>query len=724
MRNMSTLRRSATGAAGRPLRPVRSPADPRAGRIPGLDGLRAIAVVAVLAFHLWPTIVPGGYLGVDVFFVISGFLITTLLLRERRSGGATDLVGFWRRRIRRLIPALVLVVVTSIAVARVVSGGLLVNIHRQVLGAATFSTNWVEIIAGGDYFDQTAPSLFLTFWSLAVEEQFYLLWPMAFVVMVALVEHSGRRRHVVWPIPVVLGIGSAVLMALMYESADSASRVYYGTDTHSFGIMFGVALAFAFAGPTRPMSTGWWKRSRPWLGPVALVGLIPMIFLLDSESSFAYRGGIVLASLLTLVVVAVMPGEETLLVRLFHARPLVWIGERSYGIYLWHWPVLLILTAALPATAPGELLSPARAAAVLGITFGLSELSFRFIEVKVIKGGFAALWSGAGTSHASGATGRGHSGSSRPVRGSVTRGAPARGSLVPVPFRSDSTGPGRRVAFGSFTVLVCIALVGLVTAPRTSDAEEAVAAGQALIDSQQPLEPVSGNAINGSGTPTADGSTAATTGDGAETDPGGGGSTGTEGDGDGGPEDAGAAEVAGSAEEAEEIGSEADGAQVSGDRIIGLGDSVMSGVASGLYQKFPGIYIDAKPNRQWPAAVPIVDSLLSAGTMREVVVLQFGTNAGLNGDKSKAALRKILDELGPDRLVVLFTVVGVSSWVPSTNEMLRSIAAEHPNAVIADWNQKVRENPGLLHDDRTHPNMAGMTAYGDLLAETIASARR
>lgn len=693
------MTRAVASTTGRRTRPVVSPADPRAGRIPGLDGLRAVAVMAVLAFHLWPTIVPGGYLGVDVFFVISGFLITTLLLRERRSGGATDLVGFWRRRVRRLIPALVIVVVSSIAVARIVSGGLLVNIHRQVLGAMTFSTNWVEIIAGGDYFDQTAPSLFLTFWSLAVEEQFYLVWPAIFVVLVAVMEHSGRRRHQLWPVPLALAIGSAALMASMYGSTDSASRVYYGTDTHSFGIMLGVSLAFAFSRPIRPMSTDWWRRSRGWLGPVALAGLIPMILFLDSESSFAYRGGILLASLLTLVVVAVMPGEETLLVRLFHLKPLVWIGERSYGIYLWHWPVLLIVTAALPPTAPGELLSPWVALTVLGITFGLSELSFRFVEVKVIKGGFAALWS------------RPQPRERRGVRAAAHRTAPG-------PRGIEALGTTQRVAFGSFTVLLCVALIGLVTAPRMSEAERAVSEGQALIESQLA-------SLDLEETPDGGGADVS--------DPGAVGADGVDGvDGEGGAESSPEAvtdpqdteDAPAAADGDEEVGTEVQGsAGVSGERIVGLGDSVMSGVAAGLYQKFPGIYIDAKPNRQWPAAVPIVDSLLASGSMRDIVVLQFGTNAGLNGEQSKKALRTILDSLGRDRLVVLVTVVGVSSWVPSTNDTLRRIAAEYPNTVIADWNQMVRNDPGLLHDDRTHPNMAGMAAYADLLADTIAAAR-
>ena len=147
-------------------------------RLPGLDGLRALAVGAVLVFHLRATWLPGGFLGVDVFFVISGFLITTLLLRERARTGRLDLPRFWRRRARRLVPALVLVVVTSTVLARFLEPDLLVGIGRQTLGALTFTTNWLEISAGTDYFHATSPQLFMTFWSLAVEEQFYLLWPL------------------------------------------------------------------------------------------------------------------------------------------------------------------------------------------------------------------------------------------------------------------------------------------------------------------------------------------------------------------------------------------------------------------------------------------------------------------------------------------------------------------------------------------------------------------
>ena len=185
------------------------PAVSGGGRIEGLDGLRAFAVLFVLVFHLWPTTLPGGFLGVDVFFVISGYLITTLLLREKKKTGRITLSAFWIRRARRLLPALVLVVVSAVAAAWLVNEDLLVNIRRQVFGALTFSTNWVEIIAGTDYFADSARALFVTFWSLAVEEQFYLFWPILLLGLIKLTTSRGLR----FTIALIAAAASVALMA-------------------------------------------------------------------------------------------------------------------------------------------------------------------------------------------------------------------------------------------------------------------------------------------------------------------------------------------------------------------------------------------------------------------------------------------------------------------------------------------------------------------------------
>ncbi|MDO5635584.1 MAG: acyltransferase, partial [Micrococcus sp.] len=326
----------------RPRRGGRGPGDirPRPGHIPGLDGIRAIAILGVLVFHFTPSVLPGGFLGVDVFFVLSGFLITTLLLREIDGKGRIDLLGFWRRRARRLLPALVLVVLTSVTLARLIGGDLLVGIGRQTLGALTFTTNWLEISAGASYFHSTSPILFINFWSLAVEEQFYIVWPLALVAVLALTR-TGRQR-----IGVVAGIGlaSTILMAVLYTPGEDATRVYYGTDTHLMGLMGGAALALAWANPQHRagLRSRVWRRWRGVAVLGALLVLAAQMRWMDAATPFTFRGGFLLAALATMVLIAGLLESGGPWRRVMEVPLLRWVGERSYGIYLWHWPVLVI----------------------------------------------------------------------------------------------------------------------------------------------------------------------------------------------------------------------------------------------------------------------------------------------------------------------------------------------------------------------------------------------
>lgn len=354
-------------------------------RLPGLDGLRALAVGAVLVFHLRATWLPGGFLGVDVFFVISGFLITTLLLRERARTGRLDLPRFWRRRARRLVPALVLVVVTSTVLARFLEPDLLVGIGRQTLGALTFTTNWLEISAGTDYFHATSPQLFMTFWSLAVEEQFYLLWPFAVVAIVTLI-HRRRRRPL---IPVAIGVASAAAMAILVDPS-SVTRAYYGTDTHLIGLMIGAALAFAWAAPHRAWTrTGAWQHLRRPLTAWALVVLLAVFVTARDDLVLTFRLGIPLASLATAVLVLALISAPTRLRDLAETVPLRWIGERSYGIYLWHWPVVLLVGAAWPI-APGGAAYVISRLLCVALTLVLAGASYRWVEQPVRRLGFRA----------------------------------------------------------------------------------------------------------------------------------------------------------------------------------------------------------------------------------------------------------------------------------------------------------------------------------------------
>lgn len=359
--------------------PARTPPD----RLPGLDGLRALAVVAVLLFHLHAAWLPGGFLGVDVFFVISGFLITTLLVREHARTGRVDLRGFWLRRARRLLPALLLVVVGSTLAARLVEGDLLVGIARQTLGALTFSTNWLEIAAGSDYFHATSPQLLMNLWSLAVEEQFYLLWPVMVLLLVRVVRR--RRRRLL--LPLALGLGSAVLMATRLDPL-APTRVYYGTDTHLVGLMLGAALAFAYAAPHRAWTrTPAWGHLRRPLTAWSLVVLFTLMVLAREDSAFTFRAGIPLAALATAVLVLRVVSSPGRLREVCTARPVVWVGERSYGIYLWHWPVILVLGALWPIAPGGAAFVASRVLCVV-MTLALAEASHRWVETPVRRLGF------------------------------------------------------------------------------------------------------------------------------------------------------------------------------------------------------------------------------------------------------------------------------------------------------------------------------------------------
>jgi peptidoglycan/LPS O-acetylase OafA/YrhL len=372
-------------------------------RFAGLDGLRAIAVVLVVVYHLFPPALSGGFIGVDVFFVISGFLITSLLLRRRTTTGSVALGRFWQRRARRLLPALAVVVAVCSTLAWLVGGDALVRLDAQVLGAATFSYNWVSLAGGGGYFSAAAPELFRNFWSLAVEEQFYVLWPLLFPLFLLIPRAWGRAAAAC-----ALALASAAWMGVVVSRGGDLTRAYFGTDTHAFGLLLGVALAFLLApvlsaaassrdAATRPRWTQTVRARR--VVEVAGVAAVAAIVLLGSlpaaGSAPGFPGTLLAASILTAVAITagVWPGAG--FGRALDVAPLRWIGDRSYGIYLWHWPLLVLATAVLPeatvATVPASV-----GFGVLALTLAASALSFRYIETPVRRHGFRvsvrALW--------------------------------------------------------------------------------------------------------------------------------------------------------------------------------------------------------------------------------------------------------------------------------------------------------------------------------------------
>ena len=369
--------------------------------MPGLDGLRALAVLAVIAFHLQFTWASGGLLGVGIFFTLSGFLITSLLVEQWWRRGSIKLGDFWLRRARRLLPALFVMLAVVTAWITIDDRARLASLRGAVGAAAGYFSNWYLIAQNQSYFARFAPPAPLDhLWSLAVEEQFYLLWPILLILGLLMLRRfatsrsgghlpdSFRNRAPRWFIvpTAALCLASAFEMAKLYAPGVDPTRVYEGTDTRAFGLLIGAVLALAWPAG-RTVKPGWVVRVL--LDAAGIVGLAVigvLIWRVGEYSAFGYRGGLVLLSVATTAVVATTACPGTLVGLALGWRPLRWIGARSYGIYLWHYPVIVLTS---PANSKPDL---RRAAIQVAVVVVIAALSWRFIEEPIRHGAIEKLW--------------------------------------------------------------------------------------------------------------------------------------------------------------------------------------------------------------------------------------------------------------------------------------------------------------------------------------------
>jgi len=361
--------------------------------MPGLDGLRAVAVLAVIAYHLGFGWAPGGLLGVGVFFTLSGYLITDLLLAGPLSGRGR-LRDFWFARARRLLPALFVMLAVVVLWVVVLGPGQPPQFGKAVAAAALYVSNWQLIFQHVSYFARFGPPSPLShLWSLGVEEQFYILWPLLLVVGLRFVrERRSRPRRGLRPrlaaLTLVLAAASAVEMALLYRPSFDPSRLYFGTDTRAFELLAGAALAMVWPSARLKVNVAVGaRRLLDFIGVVGLVGVAVLIWRTNEYSPFLYRGGFVLLSLAVVMALAPLVHPACRLGRVLGFGPLRWIGVRSYGIYLWHVPILVLTT---PASQHQTQLW--RAALQVAATFIVAGLSWRFVEQPIRRGALARLW--------------------------------------------------------------------------------------------------------------------------------------------------------------------------------------------------------------------------------------------------------------------------------------------------------------------------------------------
>ena len=355
----------------------------RLRRMPGIDGLRAIAVSAVFVYHADRHLLPGGFLGVDVFFVVSGYLITSLLLAELEASGRIALREFWMRRARRLLPALFVLLGVCLLVAATIERGR-IELRGDALAALLYVANWRFVFDHQSYFAQFGrPPLLRHLWSLAVEEQFYVVWPLLLVLGLRL-----RRRFAVPVLVAAAAVASTIEMWVLYRPGGDPSRVFYGTDTRAAPLLVGVLLAFVWKPDALPMLSQ--RRASTLVDAASIAALACVVYAfvaVHDDETRVYHGGFLLLALCAAALLATIVHPQGRLGR-FLARPVPrWVGERSYAIYLWHWPVLAFTRPGVDIHLPAALVFVLQAS----ITLVLADLSYRFVESPIRRGGLRRL---------------------------------------------------------------------------------------------------------------------------------------------------------------------------------------------------------------------------------------------------------------------------------------------------------------------------------------------
>lgn len=599
--------------------------------ITGFDGIRSLAVVGVILYHLLPTSLKGGYLGVPIFFVVSGYLITDLLRQEWEQNGKINIWQFYVRRMKRLYPGLVFLLITASAYITLFQRGLLNNLRGTVVSSLLYVNNWWQIKNGLSYFDRFAnESPFTHIWSLAVEGQNYLVWPILFVLLMVFV----RKKK--WIVYTVLGgsLISAILMMILFTPGGDPTRVYYGTDTRLFSIWLGSALAFVW--PSTRLKKNIPKQAKRVLnlaGLISLIALILFFFLLDDHYSFVYYGGMLLVSLFCVVLVAVTahPGAS---VNKWLTNPVFsWIGKRSYGIYLYQFPVMIFYEAKVANIADHVLLHTLIEISLILI---ISELSYRYIErplarfdygqtIQVVKGWFT-----------------------KPI----------------ISKQKPWVIPG--------ILMVLIALVGFVTAPKNSVTADQKKLQAQIAESKRLAEESQKNEDNNSNTVYQ-----------AVLDKYG--------------------LTAKQGKKAQKL------------ELTAFGDSVMLDAATDLKELYPKVVVDGDVGRQLYASEPYIEELKKQNLLKDTVLIGLGTN----GAFSESQFDSIMSALGDRKVYWVNVRVPTKRWQNDVNALLAQMAKKYDNLTLIDWYDYSNSHNDWFYDDQVHPNPEGMKHYIHLVSETL-----
>jgi len=598
-------------------------------RFVGLNGLKGIALIAIVLYHCDQGTLRGGFFGVDIFFTISGFLIFSSLLNHIDSGKGIGFKEYYLKRLRRIYPALILMIPVTVSLAWFINQDMLVGIKNQMVTVMLGCYNWYAIGSGASYFSQMNPDMFRHLWFMSVLMQFYLLAPLLIYML--------RKILVRWvPVAVLAGLAvcSALSMGLQYHPGTDPTRVYFGSDTHAMGLWLGAMLAWLLMiirrGNGRPEETAIMEYARlVWskIGPaVAFAALLILLWMMQhvEQGPAAFYGGFFAASLLSVVLVAGAIPFGSWMQDLLVFKPFDVVGRYSYGIYLWHWPLWLFTKAMFPQWGTRHL------GWMLLITFALTAcctaMSWKLVEQPVARGGFIAM-------------------------------------IRPLP--ENGIWDAARCWITIVVVLSTCLMSGYVVdnAPKQTSVEHALEENARMLKEQQgmhldfdrkhpptPKKPV-------------------------HTMP-------------------------------------------NGQQMVAFGDSVMLASSKGLQSVFPGITVDAETSRSMTKALGLIDKAKSQPEgLRQWVLVGLATNSAVTDGQ----LNDILNDIGPNHVLVLINAHAPVSWVPGTNDALSDFAATHSNnVVLVDWDATISAYPDELAGDGIHPGMSN-TLYAQAVKDAITN---
>lgn len=662
--------------------------------IQSFTGLRGLAVLFVCLYHWWPRSVAGGYLGVIIFLGLSGYLVTDGFFREIRRENRLRLKAFYLRRLKRLYPPLLaFILLTSTWLAIFQPEGLQ-NLRGSVFSTLLGVNNWWQIAQHLSYFERfTNQSIYTHLWTLSMELQFYLIWPLLFMGLHRL--HPRQLRRNVGLVSLVGALLSALLMSIRYLAGSDITRIYYGTDTRVFAFFLGAFLASGFSSRRLVQIYRYFPRAKTTaVGFAALLGMLLLFFVLPGDKAPAYLGGMLLFTLLLLVVMALAAAPSSLLGRVLANPVFVFLGERSYSLYLWQYAIMVLTQMAFRTfnwpVFPSVLLQ-------LFCLLALAELSYLGLEQK---------------------------------RWKLSQ------NLNPMIWKHGVTPRLLRQSLPLFLLTVFCSLgtvVALLKAPAGVDPQilemqRRLAENQSLSQlengadnttAKKPATPTPSRAISPDGRP-------AETSEDGERLPGGT----SEAVAEAGSPGAGPASTTSPTEgtgvtESPEVANsypelaltEAEKQTAAQLPLVAIGDSVLQMCAKDLQRLLPQASFQTEVGLQFSDGMKLLEKLKKSGGLSQNILFALGTNGVLQPS--------MIDELAktfPDNTLYLMTIVTYQDWETSINEMLRAGVSRHPNLKLIDWYDFAGQKAGLFYpSDGTHPNLAGAPVYAQFVAKNILS---